>query len=164
MVTDTDRASRPEIYLDHSASTPVDARVLEAMMPYFNQRFGNASGLHAQARLSVRALDQARHDVAGVLGCKPREVVFTSCGTESDNLAVRGVTLAGQLAGKGTHIITSPVEHHAVGHTIDHLCQHFGFEQTVVPVDQHGLVNPDDVEQAMLEIALAVARGDGIDV
>ncbi len=149
MVTNSDTATRPEIYLDHSASTPVDARVLEAMMPYFNQRFGNASGLHAQARASARAMDQARHDVAAVLGCKPKEVVFTSCGTESDNLAVRGVAVAGQLAGKGYHIITSPVEHHAMGHTIDQLCQHFGFEQTVVPVDEHGLVNPDDVEQAI---------------
>ena len=149
MVTNSDTASRPEIYLDHSASTPVDARVLEAMMPYFNQRYGNASGLHAQARASARALDQSRQDVAGVLGCKPKEVVFTSCGTESDNLAVRGVTLADQLAGKGYHIITSPVEHHAVGHTIDQLCQHFGFEQTVVPVDEHGLVNPDEVRQAI---------------
>ena len=149
MVPNSDTATRPEIYLDHSASTPVDARVLEAMMPYFNQRYGNASGLHAQARASARAMDQARHDVAAVLGCKPKEVVFTSCGTESDNLAVRGVTLAGQLAGKGYHIITSPVEHHAVGHTIDQLCQRFGFEQTVVPVDEHGLVNPDDVEQAI---------------
>ena len=149
MVPNSDTATRPEIYLDHSASTPVDARVLEAMMPYFNQRFGNASGLHAQARASARAMDQARHDVAAVLGCKPKEVVFTSCGTESDNLAVRGVAVAGQLAGKGYHIITSPVEHHAMGHTIDQLCQHFGFEQTVVPVDEHGLVNPDDVEQAI---------------
>lgn len=149
MVTNSDTATRPEIYLDHSASTPVDARVLEAMMPYFNQRYGNASGLHAQARASARAMDQARHDVAGVLGCKPKEVVFTSCGTESDNLAIRGVAAAGQLDGKGYHIITSPVEHHAVGHTIDQLCQHFGFEQTMVPVDECGLVNPDDVEQAI---------------
>ena len=149
MVAKSDTATQPERYLDHSASTPVDTRVLESMMPYFDQRYGNASGLHAQARVSARAMDQARHDVAGVLGCKPKEVVFTSCGTESDNLAVRGVMLAGQLAGKGNHIITSPVEHHAVGHTVDQLCQHFGFEQTVVPVDKHGLVNPDDVKQAI---------------
>jgi cysteine desulfurase len=137
------------IYLDHSASTPVDPRVLESMMPFFSDSYGNASGMHRQARASARALDQARLDVADVLACKPREVVFTSCGTESDNLAIRGVAFASREAGKGGHLITSAVEHHAVGHTIDHLCEHFGFEQTVVPVDTHGLVNPADVERAI---------------
>jgi cysteine desulfurase len=137
------------IYLDHSATTPVDPGVVEAMSPYFTESYGNASGLHRQARASARALDQARHDVAEILGCKPKEVVFTSCGTESDNLAVRGAAWAGKLAGKGHHLITSPVEHHAVSHTIDQLCEVFGFEQTVVPVDEYGLVNPDDVAQAI---------------
>jgi len=138
-----------EIYLDHSASTPVDPRVVEAMLPYFTEHYGNASGLHRQARASARALDQARRDVAGILGCKPKEVVFTSCGSESDNLAIRGVAWAAKLAGKGHHLITSPIEHHAVSHTIDQLCEKFGFEQTVVPVDEHGMVNPDDVARAI---------------
>jgi cysteine desulfurase len=138
-----------EVYLDHSASTPVDARVVEAMLPYFNESYGNASGLHRQARASARALDQARRDVADILGCKPKEVVFTSCGSESDNLAIRGAAWAARQAGRGHHLITSPVEHHAVSHTIDQLCERHGFEQTVVPVDGYGLVNPDDVAQAI---------------
>jgi cysteine desulfurase len=137
------------IYLDHSASTPVDSRVVEAMVPYFGESYGNPSGLHRQARASARALDQARRDVAQVLGCKPKEVVFTGCGSESDNLAIRGVAWAAKLAGEGSHLITSPIEHHAVSHTIDHLAEKFGFEQTVVPVDEHGLVNPDDVARAI---------------
>jgi cysteine desulfurase len=137
------------IYLDHSASTPVDPRVVEAMLPYFTENYGNASGLHRQARASARALDQARRDVAEVLGCKPKEVVFTSCGSESDNLAIRGVAWAARQAGKGNHLITSPIEHHAVSHTIEQLCEHHGFEQTVVPVDEHGLIDPDDVARAI---------------
>ena len=138
-----------EIYLDHSASTPVDPRVVEAMLPYFTESYGNASGLHRQARASARALDQARRDVADILGCRPKEVVFTSCGSESDNLAIRGAAWAAKQAGKGHHLITSPIEHHAVSHTIDQLCEKFGFEQTVAPVDEYGLVDPDDVARAI---------------
>ncbi len=142
-------SERQEIYLDHSASTPVHPRVVEAMLPYFMDSYGNSSGLHRQARASARALDQARRDVAEILGCKPKEVVFTGCGSESDNLAIRGVAWAGKLAGKGHHLITSPIEHHAVGHTIDQLCENFGFEQTVVPVDEYGMVNSYDVARAI---------------
>jgi cysteine desulfurase len=138
-----------EIYLDHSASTPVDPRVIEAMLPYFTESYGNASGLHRQARASARALEQARRDVAKIFGCKPKEVVFTSCGTESDNLAIRGVAWTAKMAGKGHHLVTSPIEHHAVSHTIDLLCHKFGFEQTVVPVDKYGMVSPDDVARAI---------------
>ncbi len=138
-----------DIYLDHAASTPVDPRVIEVMMPYFNQIYGNASGLHRQARASARALDQARQTVADILNCTPGEIVFTACGTESDNIAIRGVAWAQKLAGKGNHIITTPIEHHAVGHTIDQLCDRFGFEQTVVPVDRYGLVDPADVAAAI---------------
>ncbi len=145
------------VYLDHSASTPVDARVVEAMLPYFTDSYGNASGLHRQARASARALDQARRDVAEVLGCKPKEIVFTSCGTESDNLAIRGVAWTGKLAGKGKHLITSPIEHHAVSQTINQLCDRFGFEQTVVPVDRYGLVNPDDVARAIRPDTLLIS-------
>jgi cysteine desulfurase len=142
-------AEKREIYLDHSASTPVDPRVVEVMLPYFTEYYGNASGLHRQARASARALDGARRDVADILGCKPKEVVFTSCGSESDNLAIRGAAWAAKLAGKGHHLITSPIEHHAVTHTYDQLCEEFGFEQTVVPVDGYGLVDPDDVARAI---------------
>jgi cysteine desulfurase len=127
------------------------------MLPYFTESYGNASGLHRQARASARALDQARRDVAEVLGCKPKEIVFTSCGTESDNLAIRGVAWTGKLAGKGKHLITSPIEHHAVSQTINQLCDRFGFEQTVVPVDRYGLVNPDDVAHAVRPDTLLIS-------
>jgi len=137
------------IYLDHAASTPVDPQVFEAMLPYFSDIYGNASGLHKQARGSARAIDESRQTIAGILGCSLKEIVFTACGTESDNMAIRGVAWAQQLAGRGKHLITTPIEHHAVGHTINQLCDKFGFEQTVVPVDEYGLVNPDDVATAI---------------
>jgi cysteine desulfurase len=137
------------IYLDHAASTPTDSRVVEAMLPYFTETYGNASGLHQQARASARAIDEARQRVADILGCRPKEIVFTACGTESDNIALRGVAWAQQRAGKGNHLITSPIEHHAVGHTIDQLCDRFGFEQTVMPVDEYGQVNPADIAAAI---------------
>lgn len=139
----------PAIYLDHAASTPVDPAVVEAILPYFSQIYGNASGMHRQARASAHAIDESRQKIAAILGCAPREVIFTACGTESDNMALRGVAWAQKLAGKGRHIITTPTEHHAVGHTIDQLCAKFGFEQTIIPVDQDGLVNPDDVAAAI---------------
>ncbi len=137
------------IYLDHSASTPVDERVVAAMLPYFTQSYGNASGLHRQARASARALDESRRSVADVLKCQPGEIVFTGCGTESINLALRGVALACQRAGRGNHLITSPVEHHAVSHTIEHLCHYFGFERSVVPVNGYGQVDPGEVRRAI---------------
>jgi cysteine desulfurase len=137
------------IYLDHAASTPTDPQVVAAMLPYFSEVYGNASGLHSQARASAKAIDQARQKVAGVLGCRPKEVVFTACGTESDNLAIRGVAWAKKLAGLGQHLLTTPIEHHAVDHTINQLCDQFGFTQTVVPVDRYGMVNPADIEAAI---------------
>jgi len=137
------------IYLDHAASTPVDPHVVEAMLPYFSDIYGNASGLHRQARGSARAIDESRQTVAGILGCSSKELVFTACGTESDNMAIRGVAWAQHLAGRGKHLITTPVEHHAVGHTINQLCDKFGFDQTVVPVDEYGLVNPNNVAAAI---------------
>lgn len=137
------------VYLDHAASTPVDPRVLEAMLPFFNETYGNASGLHRQARASARALDTARQEVAAVLGCSTREVIFTSGGSESDNMAIRGVAWAQREAGRGAHLITSPIEHSAVGKTINQLVEHFGFEQTRVPVDRYGQVDPAAVAKAI---------------
>ena len=142
-------SNQTPIYLDHAASTPVDPQVVEAMLPYFSEIYGNASGLHKQARASARAIDEARRQVADILDCTPKEIVFTACGTESDNMAIRGVAWAQKLAGKGNHLITTPIEHHAVDHTIDQLCDKFDFEQTVLPVDHHGLVKPDDVAAAI---------------
>jgi cysteine desulfurase len=137
------------IYLDHAASTPVAPEVVEAMLPYFSEFYGNASGLHRQARASARAVEDARQTISGILGCWPTELVFTACGTESDNLAIRGAAWAHKLAGKGNHLITTPVEHHAVTHTFNQLCDQFGFEQTLVPVDQFGVVAPDDIAAAI---------------
>lgn len=137
------------IYLDHAASTPVAPDVVEAMLPYFSEIYGNPSGLHQQARASKRGLTQARKRVAKILNCQPKEIIFTSGGSESDNMAVRGVAWAQQLAGKGNHLITSPIEHSAVQKTINQLCQNHGFSQTVVPVDAYGMVNPVDVEAAI---------------
>jgi cysteine desulfurase len=134
------------IYLDYAASTPCEPQVVEAMMPFFSDVYGNASGIHAQARASARAIDDARRQIADILACDPAEIVFTACGTESDNIAIRGVAWARK---QGHHLITTPIEHHAVNHTINQLCEKFGFEQTVVPVDSSGVVDPAVIESAL---------------
>jgi|YNPNPStandDraft_1061719.scaffolds.fasta_scaffold78880_1 cysteine desulfurase len=137
------------IYLDHAATTPVDPRVVEAMLPYWTEQYGNPSSIYSLGRAAARAMEAARETVAGILHCEPREVIFTSCGTESDNLAIRGVAFARRAAGKGNHIITSSIEHHAVGHTVEQLVKHFGFEATFLPVDRYGVVDPDEVRKAI---------------
>ncbi len=137
------------IYLDHAATTAVDARVLEAMLPFWTERYGNASSLHRLGRDAAYALDEARRSMAQILACQPDEIVFTGCGSESDNLAVRGVALAQRARGRGRHIVTSAVEHHAVGHTVQDLVERYGFEATFVGVDRAGWVNPDDVARAL---------------
>ncbi len=136
------------IYLDHSATTPVDPRVVEAMLPYWTEVFGNASSIYGQGRRAAAALEDARARVAAILRCQPAEIVFTSCGTESDNLALRGVALAAAPKGR-RHLITTPIEHHAVLHTLTDLAEHFDFDVTVVPVDRTGLVDPAAVEAAI---------------
>jgi len=137
------------IYMDHAATTPVDRRVLQVMLPYWTEYYGNPSAVYGLAREAAQALQQARGTVAAVLGCKPREIIFTSCGSESDNLALRGVAFAQRARGKGNHIITTPIEHHAVLHTAEELRDRFGFELTLLPVNHYGLVNPDDVAAAI---------------
>ena len=139
-------SERRVIYLDHAATTPVDPRVVEAMLPYFTERYGNASAIYSLGREARQALDQARAGVAEVLNCSPKEIVFTSCGTESDNLAIRGVAWMNRE--RGDHIITSSIEHHAVSHTCEQLEKRFGFNVTYVPVDEYGRVDPGDVEKA----------------
>jgi cysteine desulfurase len=143
------------VYLDHAATTAVDPRVVEAMLPYWTERYGNPSSIYAQGRQAHKALDDARGRVAALLGCHQDEIVFTSCGTESDNLALRGVSLASRR--KGNHIVTSPIEHHAVGHTAEHLRKHFGMEVTYLPVDEFGVVNPDDVGRALKDTTVLVS-------
>src|SRR5262245_4590009 len=136
------------IYLDHAATTPADKRVLQAMLPYFTDQPGNPSSIHRAGRAALEALDDAREAVAAVLGASRKEIIFTGGGSEADNLAIKGVALAQRQAGKGAHIITSAIEHHAVLHAFDYL-ESFGFETTVLPVDSAGLVRPDDLRAAI---------------
>jgi cysteine desulfurase len=142
------KEKRVMIYMDHSATTPVDPRVVEAMAPYWTEFFGNPSSVYGLGRRSAAAMEDARRKVAGALNCQPAEVVFTSCGTESDNLAIRGVALAAAAKGK-RHLITTPIEHHAVLHTVADLAERFDFDVTQVPVDRTGLVDPSAVEAAI---------------
>jgi cysteine desulfurase len=141
--------SKQHVYLDHSATTPVDPRVVEAMSPYWGEIFGNSESSHAFGQAAANALEQARQDAAGVLGCHPSEIVFTGSGTEADNLALRGVAWAARQRGRGDHVVTTPIEHQAVGRTADQLRDLFEFEVTRVPVDAYGLVDPDDVAAAI---------------
>jgi cysteine desulfurase len=135
----------PKIYLDYAATTPVDQRVLEAMLPYFNQKFGNPSSIHRWGQQAEGALEEARHLVANTLNCSMEEIVFTSCGSESDNLALRGVAFAARRDRNANHLLISPVEHHAVSRTAQQLAEVFGFEVEYLPVDQYGMVSPEDV-------------------
>ncbi len=135
-----------KVYLDYNATTPTDRRVLEIMLPYFSEKFGNPSSVHAFGRETREAVENARKVVAQCLNADPEEIFFTSGGTESDNFAIRGV--AYRLKDKGKHIITSPIEHSAVLKTVYDLAD-FGFEFTVLPVDQYGLVDPDEFRKAI---------------
>lgn len=130
------------IYFDNNATTPVLPEVLEAMRPYFGERFGNASSIHGYGQQTRAAVEQARESVANLLGCRPSEIVFTSGGTEADNLAIFGTV------GPGDHVITSAVEHHAVLNACKHL-EAEGCAVTYLPVDGQGLVNPDDARRAL---------------
>src|SRR5262245_4884034 len=132
------------VYLDHNASTPVHPDVIQAMLPYFGERFGNPSSVHAFGRESRDGMETAREHVAGFLEVRKDEVVFTSGGTESDNLAIKGVA----YARRGGHIITSQIEHHAVLRACENL-EDNGFTATYLPVDAHGMVDPEDVRRAI---------------
>jgi cysteine desulfurase len=130
------------VYLDNNATTPVLPQVLEAMLPYYGEHFGNASSIHHHGQETRGAVERARESVAALLGCRVSEIVFTSGGTEADNLAIFGVTEAGD------HVITSTIEHHAVLNACKHLATK-GCEVTYVPVDGHGLIDPSDVKRAL---------------
>ena len=130
------------VYLDNNATTPVLPEVFEAMSPYFSERFGNASSIHHHGQETRAAVESARDSVATLLGCRASEVIFTSGGTESDNLAIAGFTAPGD------HVITSSIEHHAVLHAVKHR-EKTGCEITCLPVDGRGLVDPDDVRRAL---------------
>jgi cysteine desulfurase len=136
------------IYLDHAATTPLRPEVLEAMLPYLTQEFGNPSSAHSYGRAARAALDEAHERVAARLGAESREIVFTSGGTEANNLAIKGAAWAGKA--RGHRLVTTAVEHHAVGHTLRYL-EKFGFEIVELPVDRYGRVDPDELEAAITD-------------
>jgi cysteine desulfurase len=137
------------IYLDYAATTPVDKRVLEAMLPYFSESFGNPSSVHRYGQKAEAALDSARETVAGILNCQPDEIVFTSCGTESDNLALRGVSIEMRNRKNAKWLVTSKAEHPAVSKTAEQLEKYYGFQVEWLGLDEHGLVSPEAVEKAI---------------
>jgi cysteine desulfurase len=143
------------IYLDHAATTPVHPEVARAMMPFFSERFGNASTLYSFGREAREAVEEARGKVASLAGAQsPQEIIFTGGGTESDNFALGGIAWANQK--KGDHIITSAVEHHAVLNTCKFL-QKRGFKVTYLPVDQYGFIDPDDVKKAISDRTILIS-------
>lgn len=142
------------IYLDHAATTPLRREVLDAMLPFLTETFGNPSSAHAFGRAARAALDEAHERVAAAMHAEGREIVFTSGGTEANNLAIKGAAWAGKA--RGPRIVTSAVEHHAVGHTLRYL-EKFGFEIVEVPVDRYGRVDPSQLEGALNDRTILVS-------
>jgi cysteine desulfurase len=142
------------IYMDHNATTPLREEVLEAMLPYLREEFGNPSSLYSLGTRARKAVEAAREKVAAALGAQPREIIFTGCGTESDNQAIKGVASANR--NKGDHIVTSCIEHKAVLQTCQYL-EKQGFHVTYLPVDRYGTVNPDDVAEAITDRTVLVS-------
>lgn len=134
------------VYLDHSATTPVDQRVVEAMLPFFSADFGNPNSLHAWGRKARQAVDQARDEVSRLINAEPSEIIFTGGGSEADNIAIKGVAFAKK--DKGRHIITSAIEHHAVLDTCKWL-EKEGFDITILPVDEYGTIRPEELKKAI---------------
>jgi cysteine desulfurase len=145
-----------DIYLDHAATTPVAPAVFEAMRPYLGDRYGNPSSIYAAGREARAGLDRARGMIANVLNCQAREIVFTSGGTEADNLAIKGVAWHNRLRDSGNHIITTSIEHHAVLHSAEFLEQ-FGFEVTYLKPDSGGVIQPDSVRDAIREDTILIS-------
>ena len=139
------------IYLDYSATTPVDARALAAMTPYFSASFGNPSSIHRYGQQAEAAVESARETVASVLNCRPEEVIFTSCGSESDNLAIRGAAYAMRARTGAKWILAARAEHPAVTKTVLHLEKYEGFLIEWLDVDEHGMVAPETVSRAVCE-------------
>jgi cysteine desulfurase len=137
------------IYLDYAATTPVDPRVLDAMMPYFRENYGNPSSVHRLGQKAEAAIDSAREKVAAVLHCRPDEIIFTSCGSESDNLALRGAMMARRNASGKTWILTAKTEHHAVSKTAEQLEKEYGFLLEWLDINEHGGVTPESLSKAV---------------
>ena len=142
------------IYMDHAATTSLRPEVLEAMLPYFSESYGNPSSIYTLAQEARKAVDESRETVARILGGRASEVIFTSGGTESDNTAVKGAAMA--LWPTGNHVITTSIEHHAVLHTC-HFLNNLGFEITYLPVDQYGMVDLDELERAITDRTVLVS-------
>lgn len=140
-------SERRRVYLDYSASTPTDPRVVEAMLPYFTEIYGNSSSIHSFGRKAEVAIEDARERMARIFNCKPSEIIFTSGGSESDNLAIRGA--AWWHRSQGNHLVTTPIEHSAVVKTVAQLAAIMGFEQTLLPVDRAGMVDVEDFANAI---------------
>jgi len=139
------------IYLDYAATTPVDERVITAMLPYFKENFGNPSSLHGFGQVGERALDESRRSIASNLGALPSEIIFTSCGSESDNLALRGTAFTRREEHGYNHILISPIEHPAIQATAEQLAEHHGFEISYLPIDHSGQVNTELMENHFRE-------------
>jgi len=142
------------VYLDRIAATPLHPQVLEAMLPYLKDNFGNPQSLHSVGQEALKAVEEARGQVAQLINCEPQEVLFTSSGSESNNFALRGLALAHQK--RGTHIVLSAVEHQSVLHSAKSL-EKLGFKVSSVPVDKWGLVNPEDVQRAFSDETILVS-------
>ena len=142
-----------KVYLDYAATSPMDPQVLEAMLPYFKEKFGNASSLHSWGQEARAAIDEAREQISRILSCQQQEIIFTGTTTEADNLAIFGV--AKVSLPKGNHLITSPIEHHGALDVFEALSKN-GFETTHLKVDEYGLVDPTEVEKALKETTTLV--------
>lgn len=142
------------IYVDNAATTKVTSEVIDAMLPYFSESFGNPSSIYAEGRAVKTAVENARLQVATAIGADPKEIYFTGSGSEADNWALRSTAAA--LKAKGNHIITSAVEHHAVLHTCQDL-EKQGFEVTYLPVDEYGMVSPDAVKSAIKDTTIMIS-------
>ena len=138
------------VYMDHTATTPTSPEVLQAMMPYFGEIFGNPSSVYSFSRKTRAAIDKARNQVASALNADPSEIYFTGSGTEADNWALKGTLEKAKLAGKN-HLITTSIEHHAILHTAEYLKHYHGVEVTYLPVDSEGRVSVDDVRNAITD-------------
>lgn len=142
------------IYLDHAATTAVDELVLKEMIPYFNIEYGNASSLYSIGRRAKRAIEESRKKVAKAINADIKEIYFTSCGSESDNLAIKGIAYANKE--KGNHIITSKIEHHAVIETCEFL-EKQGFRVTYLNVDEKGFINLEELEKSICEDTILIS-------
>jgi cysteine desulfurase len=141
--------SEKHIYMDHGASTPVRQEVVEAMLPYWTNQYGNPASSHYFGREASQGLERSRRQIADLLNARPDEIVFTGCGSESDNLALRGVMLAARESGRGNHLIVSAIEHNAILDTGKQLRDHFNFDLTILPVDSMGKISLDELEQSI---------------